>query len=43
MKAKITCNWLMKLVTRYTSEKLEKFFQQIIPGKFRKIIIGIVL
>ena len=40
MKAKITCNWLMKLVLRFTLEKLEKLsFKKIIPkfvdGNFR--------
>ena len=42
MKARITSNWLMKLVLRFTLEKLEKLtFQKIIrdffSGKFQKI------
>ena len=35
MKVKITCNWMMKLVLRFTLEKLEKLrFQEIIPKFF---------
>ena len=35
MKARITCDWQMKLVLRFIVEKLEKLgFQNITPKKF---------